>query len=606
MADRKILVLGAKKEDALRAVLEFGDCFEYTYFGEDREKSADIDKNVYGHGKRMMIAEMLQKTAKELRVPYIDYIGELGAGKDPKMWWASRLSEKNIYTSKTFLHACYVRCAMKLAEEKNGIMVVFFVEKDDVRKAILINLGMMRAGRTLQDAIDSVKRISEAAVRRAWFIAFNFWFIISAKYVYGLEMGVNKKDKYALMHTFVRPELFDGKGGFRETYFGKLPEFMGKKGKHVRFIPRSLRSRQYEEILKNIKTTPGKFIVPHAFLGFTDVLSAAWESSRSVRIKNVPRFEGMDIGWLVRGDLEGDSVGGRLANDLLLPKFVRRISEMGIQVEELIYSFENQPWEKLLVMAMRREYSDARLVGYQHSTLSTMHLSYFFSKNERNAIPLPDAVITNGEHEREMLISAGYPKKIVITGGAIRYPYMMLGSTKRGKKQGEPETFRVVVACSIDRMESFELIGKAVEAFKGRAEYDVIIKCHPHLPFDEIFRNGVVELPENFSIAEEPTSELLADSDIVLYTSTTVCLEAIGAGVPIIHVMSDFTIDLNQMDSYGVEIPEAKDGNGILKQAKLIKETGAERFTEKRARWQEIFEDTFGNVTEEVYSKFVR
>ena len=51
--------------------------------------------------------------------------------------------------------------------------------------------------------------------------------------------------------------------------------------------------------------------------------------------------------------------------------------------------------------------------------------------------------------------------------------------------------------------------------------------------------------PGQFSLSTEPLGTLLDDTDVVLYSESTASVEAVARGIPILHVKSDFLIDID-------------------------------------------------------------
>jgi surface carbohydrate biosynthesis protein (TIGR04326 family) len=212
-----------------------------------------------------------------------------------------------------------------------------------------------------------------------------------------------------------------------------------------------------------------------------------------------------------------------------------------LPVKNFIFTYENQACQKLFALGFRKFSPETTLTGYVHTYALPMYTLYSISEREQNLVPLPDKIIVNGEQSKKVLVDCGYPQDRVFTGGALRYTY--LGS-EMPAKPGEKGSFDVLVAASVNINEAVELIEKCLEAFSGKPAFNLIIKMHPTLPFGKISKYFPV-LPKNVIVSETPVQELLARSDLVMYTSSTVAIEAVALGVPVIHVKSDHIIDMN-------------------------------------------------------------
>jgi len=586
-----------------------GKKFWWVYFGEDVLKAVSIDTAIRDKGQRFEIAGLLQEAARSLRQPYIDYIGKLSREKNSLRWWASSLSEKSPFNSKTFLHACYIRICMYILKKYPDKSFVFFIEKGTIRRALLKNMpvtefeNMRDTRESISEGLEDLKKL---VLHKGWFLLSSIYYIFMAKYVYRMRKRVEtQKQPLTLIFTWVDRRSFDKEGVYRETYFGKLPDYLKTNGKNVAFVSHVLGTASYREILDKMAKSENVFLVPHAFLSISDVVRVFFATLGNMPKKTIyPRFEELEISDLIHDDLKNSWSSARVAFDLLLHHFVRRLKERHVTIDTAIYPFENQTWEKVLCTAMRRFYPSTYLIAYQHSTVYTMLLNYFFSKQEIDIIPFPDKVITNGRHPKRLFIESGYPAGKVVEGGAIRYEYLLEAkASERREKGGKP---LVLVAPSISESEAIELIWKVLGAFESCREYRILIKCHPDMPFGIISKRLNVGLPAHFTLSDKPVAKLLKETDVLLYTSSTTSVEAMAAGIPVVHVASDFYLDLDPLDFSPEARPCARNPGEIVRCVDEAIAMDEEELSVKRKSWDRIVSDLFGEVDESVYRLFLR
>lgn len=585
-----------------------GKKFWWVYLGEDISKVVSIDGMICDKGQRFEIAGVLQETARSLRQPYIDYIGKLSLERNFLTWWAGRLSEKNPYVSKTFLHTCYIKVCMDILKKYPNESFVFFVEKRAVRWAMLKNMpiGDFRYIESVGGSIrEALKNLKEFIMYKGWFLLNNIYRIAISKYAYRMQRRVKSHEPIVLVHTFADQLSFDGKGIYHERYFGTLPNHLKKNGKKVVIVPYILSTAPYRNTIDNMAKSENVFLVPHAFLSIWDILGVFFTTLINRPKKTVfARFEDMDISKVVHEDLKNDWIEGRMASDLLFYHFVKRLKEKGLAVDTVIYPYENHAWEKILCVAMRKFYPPTYLIGYQHTTVSIMYLPYFFSRSETRILPLPDRIVTNGRYPMDLFTNSGYSPEKVIRGGAVRYAYPRELKMKKSRRvRGERV---ILVTPSIGMFEAAELIWKVFKAFEDRDEYKILIKCHPDMPFEKISEHLNVKLPEHFTVSKRPIVELLRESDALLYTGSTTCVEAIAAGVPPVHVESDLSIDLDRLDFDPGIRASARDPGEIVKCVNEAISMNEEELSAKRKSWNRIVSDLFGEVDESVYQLFLR
>lgn len=607
---RVCIVISSPSRGSVRRILKRmnGKKFRWVYFGEDVSKAVSIDGIIRDKGHRFEIAGLLQEAARSLRQPYIDYIGKLSRKKNSLCWWASSLSEKSPFNSKTFLHACYIRICTEILKKYPEESFVFFVEKGAVRRALLKNIPagnlehIADVGGSIREALKDLK---ELILHKGWFSLSSIYRIAVAKYAYRMQRRVGSQRSPVLIHTWADKRSFDERGAYRDSYFGKLPEHLKRDSKNVVIVPHILSTVPYWEIVDKMAKSDWVFLIPHAFLSILDVGKVFFSALINKPKKtSYPKFENIEISELIYEDMKNDWIGARVAFDMLLYHFVRRLKEKHISIDTVIYPYENQIWEKVLCAAMREFYPSPYLIGYQHSAISMMYLHYFFSKYEPSIVPLPDRIVTNGKYTKDAFIKSGYPKERVVQGGAVRYTYLLESKKReRPRKKNKPA---ILVTPSISEFEAKELIWKVFKAFGQRGEYKILIKCHPDMPFDKISRHLNIKLPEHFTVSDRPVAELLRGSDVLLYTCSTTCVEAIAAGIPVVHVESDLSIDLDQLDFNPRIRPSACSPEEIVKCVEGAIRMSEEELSKKREMWSRVVRDLFSSVDDSVYRLFSR
>ena len=82
------------------------------------------------------------------------------------------------------------------------------------------------------------------------------------------------------------------------------------------------------------------------------------------------------------------------------------------------------------------------------------------------------------------------------------------------------------------------------------SQYKVIIRTHPERPYDKISKDLFFEISEqkNFSVSQSKhVKDDLMVSDIVVYWGSTVSLEALKMGIPVIHIDLDDVISVDPL-----------------------------------------------------------
>ena len=205
----------------------------------------------------------------------------------------------------------------------------------------------------------------------------------------------------------------------------------------------------------------------------------------------------------------------------------------------LLYLWENQGWEQLLLYASRAcPGAQTLAVVHSNSCTAPMYMRTCLRSEpvgDGAARPLPDRIAAFGEVPRRILGEWGWPADRLTTVEALRY--MGLGGKQGAYARQLPETGRrlLVVTGYMHSETDFQirLLARAIE-FGALATYGrVTVKPHPYLPVDDILRE--VGFPGQVEITAKPLGALFEDADVVYAAnSTSAGIEAAWVGLPLI------------------------------------------------------------------------
>lgn len=616
----RIIICSPKKGDIDNILKNIGDNhFKWAYFGENISNTIAIEEKLIGKGKRLNIGDELQKTANAFRQPYIDYIGDLSVADNSIFWWVSSLSEKNPFISKTFLYSCYIKIAKSLVKN-NSDALVFFVEDRALRISFINNIYSTlsyevmhvesKSSTFFYSIIDTLKFI----INHVWFLLTNIYRIILIKYIHKLDKCIHlndtelTKNDLILLHTWVDQRSFSKDNTFHDAYFGALKDYMAIKNKNVVIIPSILHTVSYTKSIKKILNSNGYFLIPSSFLNIIDILKVLKGVKRKPAQKSYPHFKNIDISYLVYTDYINDWKNTRMASSLLNYCFIKNLKDCDLSIERFIYTYENHTWEKVFCMALREFFPLATIVGYQHGGFSIMLLNYFFSEKERHIIPFPHKVITNGIYFKNTFLRFGYDSTKIQCGGAIRYEYLM-NLSKQTIQQNKIKQggINILVAPSIGKNESAELVYKVLKAFEHMDMYNIVLKFHPLMAYEQIKKElRIKSLPEHFNVVLQPISELLMDCDFLLYTESTTCIEAIATGVHPINISSDIIIDYDFLNQFPEIRSKVRTEIEIRNKVKELLEMDPNELYKIKIAAKRIANDFFGTVDETMFDLFIK
>lgn len=620
-----IVIACATRRSVCRALSRReGAPIRWAYLGDNIPAALACRKWLDGKGQQVMIGELLQETTQKFREDYIEYIGALSAQYASPSWWLASLSEKNQYISKVFLRSCYVLLAEKIAREQGRVGILLFIVEDRSVRQCLANHFRAHSGgergwreSLSRTVVDWLAETGQFLARRAWFVAKYTARGLAARTLLGWGKNSpigsirSRGGGLILVHSWVDSRCFDTQGRYHSINFGDLPQYLSSQGRHCVIVPTILPVMSFLAGIRALRRSCVPFLLPDLFLKPVDIMAAALAACRRPKASAWPRFHGVDISELILDDQRQDWVTARYPTNALLIATVRRWADAGIPVEAFIYTFENQIWEKAYCLAFRKYYPHAALVGYQDANLSAMALNFFIAKKEAPILPLPHTLVTNGRYSLDLLVRSGYDPSQLQCGGALRYQYLPEARDKfeelraRWAKGNGTAVPVVLVAMSVGKALSCELLWKVIQAFECDTRVRVVLKCHPYLPFSVLSGClGLDRLPLHFEVSVQPVRELLPYSSTLLYMDSTTALEALAVGIPLVHVASDFGLDFDPLDE-ARELRRTARTPGQILHAVLSGTDHHLDWAERAQRGREQIAHIFGPMTESAYRCFL-
>ncbi len=355
--------------------------------------------------------------------------------------------------------------------------------------------------------------------------------VILIKVILGkhVKSHLKKTEIDYVVKSFVYPRSFAREGKYQDAYFGALPDHLKAKGSVLILVDIPT---EFHYSLKKLREARDVSVIPwEYFLSIFDVVKYTF---KGVFYKPKP------VSHLALGPTNvADSLkhlwhyGMAKIQPYQLfhyPAFVRICRE--IKVKRLISTYESNPWEKMCILAVRQFSPTTQIISYQHNIVPQASANMFVHAREEGVTPLPDKIITTGTE----------PKSIMETYGQYRPGMLEPGCALRvelGGNEFAPRNRVKNVLVALEGVGAVHVMAKyAIDQLKERINYNVVFRTHPVLPWS-YFQNKYgysLSAYKHFRLSKgDSLKKDILSSDVVLYWGSTVGVESLSFGRPVVH-----------------------------------------------------------------------
>ncbi|MCB9757491.1 MAG: hypothetical protein H6753_03595 [Candidatus Omnitrophica bacterium] len=469
---------------------------------------------------------------------YVCAVGQVNLTLHSRLWWATDFSSKNRFNShlpqlvQKFLmivEACEISpkddvIICSVPWQLQGALRTFFLKSDIEFQA---KFSLLTKYQDL--GLEFLKRIGSGLFHFVRLIG-RFIFarmILTSKLQTFLE---NKPSAYVIK-TFVYDHSFSREGRYRDVFFGQLSEFLVKNGQKVIFLANIL--GDFKSCVKKIAHCPHADIIPIEYcVTLGDIISALWQSViYRPQVKQAVWLGEHDISDLINAELA--SCSGKIQIYQYLHYAATRALLKTIAAKCFLLTYENNPWEKMCLLAFREQALQTEILGYQHTVTPQASVNMFISAEEEGVIPKPDRVLTVGAATKDIIDRYTQISSLPVQAAcALRYEVLW-----NLKPLARTKTFNILLALD-GIVEVYEMVNYVIQQLIDQKKYKIIIRTHPVLPISlienkllyKLARLPFVEISQGYSPIQD-----IERTDMTIYWGSTVALESLWMGKPIIN-----------------------------------------------------------------------
>ena len=563
--------------------------------------------------ERMEMGPLLDRTADELRLPFIAWVDSLSAryGSDPH-WWLTHISERNTTISPLFLFVCYLGVVRKvLSEGPRPHLIV--AQSWGLIDALLVlgrTLGLkfrvlsrlrkhVQIGNEFFQIVESWGRFLVGAIRNE----------VAARRTRRGRPVFSSGPRRILFDTFFDESSALPDGLYRDRFFPFLLEWLAAQGMEVWILPTVLTGRRsIGEKYRWMRQSTANFIIPEDWLRPGDYVDSWYCSAKAwLRPRGVGRLRGLAVGPLVREERRRQAASIRTMQACLLFRIPMRLKAAGFVPYQIIEWSENQIIDKALVMGCRLAYRGATHNAVQNTPLFQNLLNLFPTALECDLGVTADRVVCSGPLPARVLADQSQGRLVAVEGCGLRYDYLWRIEKKQGRlPSARKQSLDALVALPIELSRALDALHCMIPLFVHRCSVSWYIKAHPGLPAEDLELAVGPQAASRVTFVEGSLVDWLAKVDVLITANSGTALEAAAVGLPVIQIGSPTSLNYDPLhwfsDSIGVKCFSSDEVSAALDRVAALTPDGRSELTR---RGREVLEGWFAPVTEEALSRFL-
>lgn len=337
-----------------------------------------------------------------------------------------------------------------------------------------------------------------------------------------------RNDKILLISLFYKSSF--NNGTYFDPFFGSLHEIIKEKGKGVVYLASPLEDYS-ASIKKASEWSDGTIIVPYSLIGWGELISLAIKLfTRRVRLLRSD-FCGCDFSKLIMWNARRFEYFFNFHSEIYY-KAVTNLCKKE-QFERLIQLYEGNPFETGCIQAFRK-YSSSAIIGYSHAVVFPLNLKIRLSENEKKQKPRPDFLVATGSETKDLMVKIGkWERSTIYPGCSLRYLPVI------NERQRQHATQSTILVALDGAGASVNVLDWLFEHADFIRSYTVTLRGHPNVPLEGLLAQCIHELPDNFRLSHNDLKTDIDNSFCVIYRQTSVGMQALMNGVPVIHLSLD-------------------------------------------------------------------
>lgn len=498
-------------------------------------KSIDLTK------LKLEESKLLNDASREIRYAFNELITNISLQhRDNIYWHLTSVASRNTYLSNMFLWCCQLAMIRNILQsevdidqiktDSKGMKNVLerYLKKNNYKIKVCYNLSIWQR---IKKYLTPILYLGDTLLYI--FKTYTYSKIIRRKDPYDYPQPITLLDCFVLKSSF--PE--DSNIYIDRYYTGFMEYIKEDEKKSIYYLPEFIGIKDYKATFKKIRCSENNFIIKEDYLKVKDYIRAVigmlMTPFRAFKVKSfAAQFLDFNVLPLVYEETKLKCTIKSSVKAVLNYLFIKRLAQRGIEVRLVIDWNENQIIDRALIKGVHDFIPQTQVIGYQGFIISPQYHIYIHPTQYEYSLGLiPDKIAVVGEglinRTKEFC-----PDLQVIKAPAGRFQKIW----QNNSANIHFNTFRILLPLPITKIECQKILHTVNKSLKLISIFnvEVLVKQHPTYNQEDILRNYGSDWPVEFTFVKGDFHDLLQGSNLVVGNTSSVCVESIAKGIPVI------------------------------------------------------------------------
>lgn len=479
------------------------------------------------------------KIALEIRSEFNDFVEKISKNNINNIHWiVTSLASRNKYQSALFYRCCQIVLVQRLIDRDKKINIIYV---SDRALAQLLKKEINK----------SVKIVcTQNYFNRVWQFMRPFRQILISYYYILLRLlarsksnirQINPNIPLTLIDTFVLNNK-DGdegsikNGKYRDRYYPGLLENLTENQKNnLFFMPTIVGFNNPISIFKRIRNCNYPFLLHDDLLKLSDYFFVMAHPFKVLRLKfEKIKFRNIDLSLLLKQENRRNCGDFISLLGIIYYRFAYRLSKSNLNVRLLIEWYENQVMDRGMIVGFHKFLPKTKVIGYQGYIISKgLHIYTQPNNTEYDGMAVPDTIAVTGKALKANILEFCSRAKVQVAPG-----FRFQNVWRKRKAFPDNSVYDILIGLPIGLDDCKKIIDLFLSNYNliNNENYNFIIKPHPTWSPDVIKGLFSKNALNKFEFILGDFHDILEKVNLVVSNASSVSLEAVAKGVPVIII----------------------------------------------------------------------